>query len=113
MGKKFPPAYVFCYTERTLEAIRVAKLHLGLRFPIDVKNSAPPFDCRCVRAWATSGGENFSFENGPALAIVTVAYGDIVAHIEKVALFSGSAQIPVPSSGPAANLRNERHEFSI
>lgn len=84
MNKPHLPAYVFLYTERTQEAFLAAKQNLGSRFPIDVQNSAPPFDNKSVKAWASEAGEKLCFENGSAAAVVAFVYEDVLAHMLRV-----------------------------
>lgn len=84
MSKTFLPAYVFRYTTRTTEAFQFARNSPGSRYSIDVQNSAPPFDERCVQAWASNAGDKLCFENGSASAIVSIIYDDVLVHIEKL-----------------------------
>lgn len=84
MNQSFLPAYVFRYTERTQASFFAARQSVGMRYPIDVQNSAPPFDCKCVQAWASNTSEKLCFENGSAGAVVSIRYDDVLAHMAKV-----------------------------
>lgn len=99
MCKPFPPAYVFLYTELTTGSFRVAQQNPGSGYAIDVQNSAPPFDCKCVQAWASKSGEKLCFENGSASAVVAIIYDDVLAHMEKATAAQDSLlnQIQLPS----------------
>ena len=86
MNKSFMPAYVFRYTERTQTSFRTAKQTVGLRYPIDVQNSAPPFDSKCVQAWTSDTGDKLCFENGSPDAVVSIRFDDVLAHMEMVVM---------------------------
>jgi len=92
LTKPFLPAYVFCYTSRTHQAFHEVKLNVGRRQLIDVQNSAPLFDKRCVNAWTSNAGDTLYFENGSAQSVVAVNFADVLSHMSASLLSAPTEQ---------------------
>lgn len=99
MSKSFLPAYVFLYTDRTVEGFRNAEQTGSKKILIDVQNSAPPFNKIETNAWLTSDCKKIAFENGSPMSIVQIVYAEVLAHLDyvtaaRVLLEKSSTRVP-------------------